>query len=71
MIQYHKFHDGGFVLHKVVVNGNKYSAWFGADGKIFSAERFSKDNTKSYHVDTARQHEVARQLEQVARRYTK
>lgn len=43
MIQYHKFPDGGFVLHKIktvsahLVNAT-VSAWFDCDGKLLDAE---------------------------------
>ncbi len=68
MIQHHKFVDGCFVLHKVMVNGHKYSCWYGRDGKPFSAERFSRDNQTTYNVP-ARQHEVWKQLERIGARY--
>jgi len=69
MIQHHKHHDGTFVLHKITLNGHKYSCWYGRDGKPFSAERISRDDRTTYHVDLSRQHEVARQLGRIGRPY--
>jgi hypothetical protein len=68
MIQHSKFTDGCFVLHKVMLNGHKYSAWYGQDGVLFSAELvFPNGNTRN--VDTSRQHEVAKQLTRIGQRY--
>jgi hypothetical protein len=69
-MQYREFQDGCFVIHKMMVNGHKYSAWFGTDGKLFSAERFSRDGQTTFNVPFS-QHEVIRQLEQLARPYVK
>lgn len=44
MIQHSEFHDGSFVLHKVMVNGRKYSAWYGKDGTPKDAELFLPGN---------------------------
>ena len=43
MIQHNKFQDGCFVLHRIEMNGQKYSAWFGRDGVAFSAELIFPD----------------------------
>jgi hypothetical protein len=64
------FHDGTFVLHKIELNGHKYSAWFGKDGVVFSAERFSRDNQKTFNVPLNRQKNVAEQLTKIGKRYT-
>jgi hypothetical protein len=63
------FHDGTFVLHKIMLNGHKYSAWFGKDGTVFSAERFSRDNQRAYNVPLTKQTNVADQLTAIGRRY--
>lgn len=68
MIQHSKFDDGTYVLHKIMLNGHKYSCWFGRDGKPFSAERFSRDGLKTYNVP-ARHREVWSQLERIGRSY--
>ena len=39
MVQMHRFHNGGFVLHKIMLNGRKYSAWYTANGALLNAER--------------------------------
>jgi hypothetical protein len=49
-MQHHEFHDGTFVIHKVMHNGHKYSVWFSKDGIAHTAERFSKDNQRTYNV---------------------
>ncbi len=64
------FSDGTFVLHKITLNGHKYSAWYGKDGVVFSAERFSRDNQKTFSVPLSRQKNVAEQLTKVGKRYT-
>lgn len=47
-IQKAEFADGSFVLHKVMVNGHKYSVWFDTMGVPFSAEMvYSNGNTKN------------------------
>lgn len=38
MIQFHQFQDGGFVLHKIMIEGRKHSAWFNAEGELLDAE---------------------------------
>lgn len=43
MIQFSKFPDGGFVLHKVDVSGQKYSAWFTETGVLLDAERIGRN----------------------------
>jgi hypothetical protein len=69
MIQHSEFHDGCFVLHKIMLNGHKYSAWYGRDGVMFSAELvFQNGNTRNV---TERQHEVWKQLTKVGSRYVK
>lgn len=48
MIQHNKFHNGGFVLHKVSVGGKTYSVWYDSDGKPHDAEMKLRDgNTRS------------------------
>jgi hypothetical protein len=44
MIQHSTFKNGGYVLHKVMVNGTKYSAWFDAAGKLLDAEQITRSN---------------------------
>lgn len=36
------FPDGGFVVHKIMINGYKYSCWYGPDGLPRDAERFGE-----------------------------
>ena len=43
-IQHHTFHTGGYVLHKVMIDGTKYSAWYDKDGKLLDAEQFTRSN---------------------------
>lgn len=43
MVQFHKFPNGDFVLHKVDVSGQKYSAWFTGGGVLLDAERIGKN----------------------------
>lgn len=64
------FQDGSFVLHKIELNGHKYSAWFNKDGTVFSAERFSRDNQKTFHVPLSKQTNVAHELTRIGQRYT-
>lgn len=37
-IQHHKFHDGGYVLHKIEFQGRKFSAWYTSTGELIDAE---------------------------------
>ncbi len=71
MIQHSVFEDGSFVLHNITLNGHKYSAWFNSKGVVFSAERFSTDNTKVFNVPLDKQLGVAEQLNRVGKRYAK
>jgi hypothetical protein len=64
------FTDGCFVLHKIMLNGHKYSAWFGKDGTVFSAERFNRNNDTAFNVPLSRQKNVAEQLTKIGKRYT-
>lgn len=69
-IQFARFEStGGYVLHKVMVNGRKYSAWFDKSGKLLDAERFSKDNRTTFHVPLDRHRLVAAELTKVGARY--
>lgn len=63
------FTDGTFVLHKIEINGHKYSAWFGKDGVVFSAERISSDNQRTFNVPLNKQKNVAEQLTKIGKRY--
>lgn len=65
------FNDGTFVLHKIILNGHKYSAWFRKDGTVFDAERSSKDNQKSFNVPLSRQPNIATQLTRIGQRYVR
>jgi hypothetical protein len=67
MIQFHSFHDGSFVLHKIMLNGQKYSAWFNADGTFKDGERVLRDgSTRNVSV----KHTIIRgELERRARPY--
>ncbi len=47
MIQFHKFENGGFVLHKIMIRGTKYSAWFDARGNLLGAEQFCRNCTRN------------------------
>ena len=49
-MQHIPFSTGGFVIHKLIHNGHKYSVWFNKDGTAYSAERFSNDGTRTYNV---------------------
>lgn len=64
------FGDGTFVLHKIELNGQKYSAWYNKDGTVYSAERFSKDGQKTFNVPLSKQPNVVQQLNKIGRRYT-
>lgn len=51
-IQVSRFHDGGFVLHKIPREGMEgsrerlqYSAWYDAAGKLLDAELFLANDT--------------------------
>jgi len=67
MIQFSRFSDGCFVLHKIEIGRNKYSAWFGKDGTLFSAELVLQNgNTRDIGE---RQTEVRRQLQAIGNRY--
>lgn len=50
-MQYHKFYDNGFVIHKVFLNGVKYSCWFDSKGKLTSAESFHGSNAQNVPLD--------------------
>lgn len=66
-IQHNTFQDGTFVLHKVEVNGHKYSAWFNKDGNVFSAERVLQNRSANVPLD--KQKNVAAQLTKIGKRY--
>jgi hypothetical protein len=38
-MQLSRFHDGGFVIHKVRLGAGRYSAWFDREGRLLDAER--------------------------------
>lgn len=67
MIQHNVFHDGSFVLHKVMINGHKYSAWYGKDGTLKDAELFLP--TGHTRTVTKSQVNVWRELTSVGERY--
>lgn len=69
MIQHSKFSTGGFVLHKMMVNGKKHSAWFDAAGKLLSAERYSRCGRHTACVPLERHRNVAAELAKVGARY--
>lgn len=66
MIQFAQFQGGGFVLHKVPVGQQTYSAWFNHDGSLSGAERTT--NHKVSHVPD-RQRLVRAELQKVGDRY--
>jgi hypothetical protein len=68
MIQYSRFQDGGFVLHKIVMNDSRYSAWYSPDGALKDAERISQDGRTTYSVP-ARNRNVRANLERIGRMY--
>lgn len=70
MIQKKTLPGDCFVLHCVMVNGHKYSVWYGKDGTPFSAERFSSDNRTTYNVPI-RQVNVYAEFEKIGKRYVK
>jgi len=41
-MQLSRFPTGGFVLHRIVLNGisGRFSAWYDATGKLLDAEQF-------------------------------
>jgi len=67
MIQHLTFETGGFVLHKIIINGQKYSAWFDVNGKILAAERIATNGTvmtvPSYH------RHVLEEIHKIGQRY--
>lgn len=68
-MQHSKFHDGTFVIHKIMLGKHKYSAWFGRDGIAFSAEMvLDNGNTRSV---AQRSRGVWDQLNRIGRRYVK
>ncbi len=69
-IQCYRFETpaGGFVLHKVLVNGVKYSAWYDAMGTCQSAERVTRD-FKNYNVPLGVQVQLAARLSVIGKRY--
>ncbi len=69
MIQYSKFDNGGFVLHRVMINDHKYSAWYNVTGKVLAAERVSSDNRSTGAVPLDRCRLVAMKLARVGARY--
>jgi hypothetical protein len=61
-----RFPTGGFVLHKIMLNGHKYSAWFGEDGTLFDAELVMRNgNVRNV---SERQTEIRRQLTVIGKR---
>jgi hypothetical protein len=64
------YSDGSFVLHKIEINGNKYSAWFDKAGNVTAAERFSKDNQKTFNVPLTKQKNIAAELTRIGQRFT-
>lgn len=69
MIQYHRFSSGnGFVLHKIMLNGKKYSAWFRADGSYVDAERINNHHS----VSVSKSHtKVIGKLVEIAKPYVR
>jgi hypothetical protein len=69
MIQHSVFHDGSFVLHKVMLNDRKYSVWYGKDGTPKDAELFLPGN----HSRTVSKYQtnVWNQLTTIGKRYVK
>ncbi len=43
-IQFSRFSTGGYVLHKVMIDGTKYSAWYSATGELLDAEQYTTSN---------------------------
>jgi len=66
-IQVCRFHDGGYVLHKIAFNGRKYSAWFRADGAMHDAELVNNNGSTRAVKPTG---EVWRELARVGRVYS-
>ncbi len=68
MIQKQEFSNGDFVLHKVMINGSKYSAWYRADGTMHDCELIlgiGKTRTVSLGHD-----HIRKELAIIGRRYT-
>lgn len=38
-MQVYKFSKGGFVIHGIKINKNKYSAWYDQKGELLDCER--------------------------------
>ena len=51
-MQIKRFSNGGYVAHKVYVDGmsSKFSAWFNAKGELLDVERFDRMQ-RSYPVN--------------------
>ena len=49
------FSTGGYVIHKLYVNGVKYSVWYREDGTPHSAERV-RSNGQTYNVPVGHVH---------------
>ena len=59
-----RFADGGFVLHKVMLDATRYSVWCNDDGSIRDAERIDR-RRRAYPVK--RNGPAWRRLESVGR----
>lgn len=44
MPQLARFSNGGFVLHKISLNDNTYSAWFNRVGNLLDCEQLTRGN---------------------------
>lgn len=66
MIQHFPFESGGFVLHKVMIRGKKYSAWFRRNGELIDAERVKDGRTVTVPLAHTK---VIAELERIAKRY--
>lgn len=61
------FRNGFFVLHKVTIGAQKYSAWYDDQGKLLTAEQIGKGWT-AYPV-TEKQVKVRAELQKIGLRH--
>jgi hypothetical protein len=67
-VQFIRFPDGGFVLHKVMIGDVKFSAWYTKEGKLIDCERFSRNGMTTSAV-AMRQVNIRAELVRIGSRY--
>lgn len=65
MIQHKTYGNGGYVLHSVIVENRKFSAYFDANGLMVDCEEI-KDHTSK----TVRKQSILAELQKIGLRYT-